>query len=429
MIDRYSRPEMKQVWSETTLYDKWLQVEIAVCEAWAAEGAIPAGAMERIRGAGYDLATINTALERTRHDVNSFLHAVAENVGPDSRFIHLGLTSNDVKDTALGLQMVEAVDILAKGLDGLKSVVVAKAVEYKSTIIMGRTHGVHAEPTSFGLKLLVWSDELTRHQTRLAQAKIAIAVGKISGAVGTHATVPPSVEEASCRNLGLEVAPASTQITQRDRHAQLLQTLALMGASLEKFATEIRNLQKTEVREVEEPFGEGQTGSSAMPHKRNPELCERICGLARVLRGNATVALENVALWHERDISHSSAERIILPDSCLALDYMLDVFTYVMRGLRVFPDRMRKNLGASKGLVFSQRVLLALIGKGLTRQEAYELVQRNAMKAWEDDIGFQELLVGDDDVTRHIPASELASLFDYSYYLRNVAGVYQRFGL
>ena len=390
MIDKYSRPDMKRVWSEQNLYDKWLQVEIAVCEAWAAEGAIPDSAMERIRRASYDVASINRALERTRHDINSFLQAVAESVGTDSRFIHLGLTSSDVKDTALALQMVEAVDILDQGLQGLAEVVKRRAVEHKRTITVGRTHGVHAEPTSFGLKLLVWLDEIKRGQERLAQARSAVAVGKISGAVGSHATVPLSVEETACRRLGLEVAPASTQILQRDRHAQFVQTLALIGASLDKFATEFRSLQRTEVREVEEPFGEGQTGSSAMPHKRNPELCERICGLARVLRGNAQAALENVALWHERDISHSSAERVILPDSSLALDYMIDVFAFVIRGLQVFPKRMRQNLEASGGLVFSQRVLLALIDKGLTRQDAYKIVQRNAMNSWDTGASFRD---------------------------------------
>ena len=313
MIDKYSRPEMARVWSETTVYDTWLEVEIAVCEAWAAEGEIDAESMRLIRGAGYDIDGINRALAETRHDINSFLHSVADSLGPESRFVHLGLTSSDVKDTALALQMLAAADLLAAGLADLKAVFIERALEHRRTLTMGRTHGVHGEPTSFGLKLLVWVDEMTRHEERLADARRNVAVGKISGAVGSHATVPPSVEEDSCRRLGLEVAKASTQITQRDRHAQFVQTIALIGASLDKFATEVRGLQKTEVREVEEPFGEGQTGSSAMPHKRNPELCERICGLARVLRGNAAAALENVALWHERDISHSSAERVILP--------------------------------------------------------------------------------------------------------------------
>ena len=429
MIDKYSRPDMKRVWSEQNLYDKWLQVEIAVCEAWAAEGAIPDSAMERIRRASYDVASINRALERTRHDINSFLQAVAESVGTDSRFIHLGLTSSDVKDTALALQMVEAVDILDQGLQGLAEVVKRRAVEHKRTITVGRTHGVHAEPTSFGLKLLVWLDEIKRGQERLAQARSAVAVGKISGAVGSHATVPLSVEETACRRLGLEVAPASTQILQRDRHAQFVQTLALIGASLDKFATEFRSLQRTEVREVEEPFGEGQTGSSAMPHKRNPELCERICGLARVLRGNAQAALENVALWHERDISHSSAERVILPDSSLALDYMIDVFAFVIRGLQVFPKRMRQNLEASGGLVFSQRVLLALIDKGLTRQDAYKIVQRNAMNSWDTGASFRDSLTTDPEMNGRLSPEELDACFDYGYYLRRVDDIYRRFGL
>ena len=429
MIDKYSRPEMARVWSETTLYDTWLEVEIAVCEAWAAEGEIDAESMRLIRGAGYDIDGINRALAETRHDINSFLHSVADSLGPESRFVHLGLTSSDVKDTALALQMRAAADLLAAGLADLKAVFIERALEHRRTLTMGRTHGVHGEPTSFGLKLLVWVDEMTRHEERLADARRNVAVGKISGAVGSHATVPPSVEEDSCRRLGLDVAKASTQITQRDRHAQFVQTIALIGASLDKFATEIRGLQKTEVREVEEPFGEGQTGSSAMPHKRNPELCERICGLARVLRGNAAAALENVALWHERDISHSSAERVILPDSCLALDYMLDTFTFVMRGLRIFPDRMRANLEGSRGLVCSQRALLALIGKGMTRQAAYKLVQRSAMEAWETGEHLRDLLQRDDEVTAVLAAPEIAAVFDYDYYLKHVDEVYARFGL
>ena len=429
MIDKYSRPEMARVWSEENLYDTWLQVEIAVCEAWAAQGAIDADSMRRIRGARYDVDAINRALVETRHDINSFLRSVADSLGPESRFVHLGLTSNDVKDTALALQMKAASDILMQDLAALKEVFVASAKEHRRTLIMGRTHGVHGEPTSFGLKLLVWVDEMTRHEERLADARRNTAVGKVSGAVGSHATVPPSVEEDACRRLGLDVAKASTQITQRDRHGQFVQTIALIGASLDKFATEIRGLQKTEVREVEEPFGEGQTGSSAMPHKRNPELCERVCGLARVLRGNATAALENVALWHERDISHSSAERVILPDSSLALDYMLDTFTFVMRGLRVFPERMRKNLDSSGGLVFSQRALLALIDKGMSRQAAYKLVQRNAMEAWDNGGLLRDLLQRDGDVTAHLSSAEIAAIFDYDYYLTHVDEVYARFGL
>lgn len=429
MIDKYSRPEMAHIWTEENLYDKWLQVEIAVCEAWAAQGVIDAASMDKIRDASYTIDGINVALAETRHDINSFLRSVADSLGDESRFVHLGLTSNDVKDTALALQMVSAAGILLEGVGDLKSVLLDRAKEHRRTLIIGRTHGVHGEPTSLGLKLLVWVDEISRHEKRLLAARDNIAVGKISGAVGSHATVPPQIEEDTCRRLGLNVAKASTQITQRDRHAEFVQTIALIGASLEKFATEIRGLQKTEVREVEEPFGEGQTGSSAMPHKRNPELSERVCGLARVLRGNATAGLENVALWHERDISHSSAERVIIPDSCLALDYMLDIFTFVMRGLRIFPKRMRQNLDQNGGLVFSQRVLLALIEKGMSRQEAYKLVQRNAMEAWERGSDFRVLLGRDKEVSGKLRPAEIDATFDYDYYLRHVDEVYARFEL
>lgn len=429
MIDKYSRPEMAHVWTEENLYDKWLEVEIAVCEAWAAHGAIDAASMGKIRAASFTIDGINSALEETRHDINSFLRSVADSLGDESRFVHLGLTSNDVKDTALALQMVSAGDILLKGVGVLKRVLLDRATEHRRTLIMGRTHGVHGEPTSFGLKLLVWVDEMNRHERRLEAACANIAVGKISGAVGSHATVPPEIEEDTCRRLGLGVAKASTQITQRDRHAEFVQTIALIGASLEKFGTEIRGLQKTEVREVEEPFGKGQTGSSAMPHKRNPELSERVCGLARVLRGNATVALENVALWHERDISHSSAERVVIPDSCLALDYMLDIFTFVMTGLRIFPERMRQNLDQNGGLVFSQRVLLALIEKGMSRQDAYKLVQRNAMEAWDHGSNFRDLLGRDREVSGRLLPAEIDATFDYDYYLRHVDEIYARFDL
>ncbi|MBI3743978.1 MAG: adenylosuccinate lyase, partial [Chloroflexi bacterium] len=402
MIERYSRPEMKRVWSEESKYDKWLQVEIAICEAWADLGAVPHSALPAIRKASYTMDGIARAFEETRHDMTAFLRSVSESVGPDSRFIHLGLTSYDVQDNALSLQLLDACTILDRDIDALTAAIKARALEHKHTMCMGRTHGVHAEPTTFGLKLLVWLEEMKRNKERLRQAREAIAVGKISGAVGSHATVPLELEDLACKRLGLKVAVASTQTLQRDRHAQFVGTLAIVAASLEKFATEIRGLQRTEVREVEEPFGEGQTGSSAMPHKRNPELCERVCGLARVIRGHSMTALENVALWHERDISHSSAERIILPDSCLALDYVLDLFTFVMRELRVLPDRMKCNLESSGGLVFSQRILLALIEKGLARQKAYELVQRNAMRVWDTGTSFRELLERDRDVAKHL---------------------------
>jgi adenylosuccinate lyase len=429
MIERYSRPQMKKVWSEENKFDQWLRVEIAVCEAWAELGEIPRKDMVKIRKASYDLNRIAGFLRVTHHDMTAFLNSVAESLVAESRFVHLGLTSSDVMDTALGLQLTQAADILAKDIAELMSVLESKSVEHKYTIMMGRTHGVHAEPTTFGLKMALWAQEMKRNAQRLAEAKKVISIGKISGAVGTYATVPPQVERIACAKLGLAPAPISSQIIQRDRHAQFLTTLAIVAGSLEKFATEIRGLQRTEVREVEEPFEAGQTGSSAMPHKRNPELCERICGLARLMRGHALASLENIALWHERDISHSSAERIILPDSCLALDYMLSVFTSVMRGLRVYPENMRRNIELTRGVIFSQRVLLALISRGLTREVAYKIVQDNAMKAWEKKRIFLSLLEADKRITRRLNNKELKSLFDYGYYLEHVDDVFRRLGL
>ncbi|MEE9325491.1 MAG: adenylosuccinate lyase, partial [Dehalococcoidia bacterium] len=417
------------VWSEESKFDKWLQVEIAVCEAWAQLGAIPQEAIPKIRQARYHIPRIEETMEETQHDMTAFLRSVSESLGEEARFIHLGLTSSDVWDTALALQMGEATDLLLQDIEGLTQVLKERAKEHKHTVMMGRTHGVHAEPITFGLKLATWVDEMNRNTDRLSEAKRVASVGKISGVVGTFASVPPEVEEKACAKLGLKPAPISTQIIQRDIHAQFLSTLALIAASLEKFATEIRSLQRTEILEVEEPFGEGQTGSSAMPHKRNPVLCERICGLARLIRSYSLTALENVALWHERDISHSSTERIILPDACLALDYSLDIFTSVMRGLQVYPERMKENLEVTKGLIFSQRVLLALIEKGLSRQVAYEIVQENAMKAWRDREDFRNLLKADPQVTQHLSQEELDALFDYRYFLRYVDQIFQRVGL
>jgi len=395
MIERYSRPQMKRVWSEESKFDKWLQVEIAVCEAWAELGTIPQEAIPKIRTARYSLERIGEILKVTHHDVTAFLKSVSDSLGEESRFIHLGLTSSDVIDTALSLQLKQASQLLRQDVAELLAVLEEKAVAYKQTIMMGRTHGVHAEPTTFGLKLALWAQEMKRNAVRLAEAEKIISVGKISGAVGTYATVPPEVENKACIKLGLAPAPISSQIIQRDRHA----------------------------------FAVGQTGSSAMPHKRNPELCERVCGLARLIRGNALTSMENVALWHERDISHSSTERIILPDSCLVLDYVLSTFTSVMKGLQVYPENMRRNLELTQGLVFSQRVLIALIDKGLSRQRAYELVQRNAMKAWEQKNTFLDLLKADTEVTAQLSESELGSLFEYGYFLRHVDKVFQRLGL
>jgi len=429
MIERYSRPQMKKVWSDESKFDKWLKVEIAVCEAWAEQGVIPREVVPKIKKARYDLRRMDEILKETHHDVTAFLKSVSESLGDESRFIHLGLTSSDIIDTALALQMVEAADVLAKDIDELSNVIKQRAVEHKNTIMMGRTHGVHAEPTTFGLKLALWVEEMKRNAHRLAEARKMVAVGKISGAVGTHATVPPKVEEIACKKLGLEVAPVSSQIIQRDRHAQFVTTLAILMSSLEKFATEIRGLQRTEVLEAEEPFEPGQTGSSAMPHKRNPELCERICGLARLVRGYAVTAMENNALWHERDISHSSTERIILPDSCFVVDYALGIFTYIMKGLQVYPEHMRENLEITKGLIFSQRVMLALIEKGLSREKAYRMVQRNAMRSWKERVSFLDLLKKDPDISKQLTKSELKDIFDYGYFLRYTDEVFKRVGL
>ncbi len=429
MIERYCRPQMKRVWSDENKFAKWLDVEIAVCDALAELGKIPRKAVPKIKMARCNFKRMNEILKETHHDMTAFLGSVAESLGKESRFIHLGLTSSDVIDTALSLQMVEAAEILNQDIKELIAVLAEKAMEYKYTVMVGRTHGIHAEPISFGLKLALWTEEMQRNRHRLADATKMIAVGKISGAVGTYATVPPEVEEIACSKLSLAPASISNQVLQRDRHAQFVTTLAIIAGSLEKFATEIRGLQKTDTREVEEPFAPGQTGSSSMPHKRNPELCERICGISRLMRGYAVTSLENIALWHERDISHSSTERVILPDACIILDYCLSIFTSVMDGLLVYPKRMIKNLGLTRGLVFSQRLMLALIDKGLSRQQAYKLVQRNAMKSWKGNKDYLNLLKADIEVTAVLPVPELESLFDYNYYLRYVDDIFKRLGL
>ncbi|MFC2012254.1 adenylosuccinate lyase [Chloroflexota bacterium] len=429
MIERYSRPKMKRVWSDENKFAKWLEVEIATCEAWADVGVIPREAVPKIKMARVNHKRMNEILKETHHDMTAFLGAVAETLGEESRYIHLGLTSSDVMDTALSLQLVEAAEILTDDIKEFISVLAEKAIKYKYVPMIGRTHGVHAEPISFGLKLALWVEEMNRNRQRMNEATRTIAVGKISGAVGTYATLTPEVEEKTCARLKLIPAPISNQVLQRDRHAQFVTTLAIIASSLEKFATEVRGLQRTETREVEEPFGEGQTGSSAMPHKRNPELCERVCGLARLIRGYALTSMENIALWHERDISHSSTERITLPDSCLVLDYSLSIFTPVIKGLQIYPRQMKRNLELTRGLVFSQRVMLALIDKGLSRQQSYELVQRNAMKAWKGKRNFLSLLKADPEVTASLPVEELEPLFDYEYYLRYVDDIFQRLGL
>jgi len=429
MIERYSRPEMKKIWSDENKFNKWLEVEMAVCDAWAEIGIIPREAIPKIKLAKCNLKRMEEILRETHHDVTAFLGAVAESLGDESRFIHLGLTSSDVIDTALSLQLIEAAEVLTQDIKNLISVLAKRAIEHKYTVMIGRTHGIHAEPISFGLKLALWTEEMRRNLHRLNEAKTTITVGKISGATGTYATVPPEVEEKACAKLKLVPAPISNQVLQRDRHAQFVTTLAIIAGSLEKFATEVRALQKTETREVEEPFSAGQTGSSAMPHKRNPELCERVCGIARLMRGYALTSMENIALWHERDISHSSTERITLPDSCLLLDYSLAIFTSVMSGLYVYPEKMKQDVELTKGLIFSQRVMLALIGKDLTRKKAYELVQRNAMQAWKGNENFLTLLKADSEVTAVLPPGELEPLFDEQYYLRYVDDIFTRLGL
>ena len=400
-----------------------------MCEAWTQEGVIPQEDMERLRGAKYDHARMMEILEVVRHETNAFLSSVTEGLGPEGRWLHLGLTSSDKLDTALGLQLGQAGELLLQDLDEAIEALEDQAVKHKDTIMMGRTHGVHAEPVTFGLKVALWWDEMRRQRGRLMAALEDVRVGKISGAVGTHATVPPSVEDRVCQELGLEVAAVSNQIIQRDRYAHFISTLALIAASLEKIATEIRSLQRTEIHELEEPFDEGQKGSSSMPHKRNPELSERICGLARLIRGHSVTALENVALWGERDISHSSAERIILPDACLALDYILSIFTRVMRDLRVYPQRMWENIESSRGLIFSQRVLLELVDKGMAREDAYAIVQRNAAVGWDQGEDFRQLIKSDQETATYLSESELDELFDYGYYTRYVDETFQRLGL
>ena len=432
MIERYTRPEMARVWSDENKLDTWLRVEILVCEGWAREGVISAEDLEKIRGASYDLARARVIERETHHDVISFLRSVQERLGPEGRLLHLGLTSSDVLDTALAVQLVQAGALLRAQLDTLHETIAQAAVRYRTTLMVGRTHGIHAEPTTFGFKLAMWVDALRRSRTRLDAALDDVAVGAISGAVGTHATVPPAVEEYVCAQLGLRPDPVSTQIVQRDRHAHLVSTLALVGASLEQMATELRHLQRTELGEAFEPFGAGQQGSSAMPHKRNPEKAERVCGLARVLRGYATTALENVALWHERDISHSSAERIILPDATATLHYMLWLFNEIMNGLEVDEDRMRANLDLTRGLIYSSRILLALVDKGMDRQEAYKLVQRDAQQVWrgaDQGRGFLAVLKDDPAVTAHLTPDALDALADPRAYLTYIDTAFTRLHL
>ena len=429
MIERYARPRMKRVWSDENKYDKWLLIELAACEAWAEAGVIPEDDMRKLRGAAYDMERLSEILRVTKHDMTAFLGSITERLGPEGRWLHLGLTTSDVWDTATSLQLAEAADVLDDGIARCIDTLANRAREHKDTLMMGRTHGVHAEPVTFGLKLALWWDEMRRNRKRLARARDEIAVGKISGPVGTHASAPPRVEASVCRRLGIAAAPVSNQVIQRDRHAGFVSTLAVIAASLEKFATEIRGLQRTEVREVEEPFAEGQTGSSSMPHKRNPELSERVCGLSRLIRGHAVTALENVALWGERDISHSSAERLILPDACMALDYILNLFAGVLAGMRVYPQRMKRNMELTRGLMFSQRLMLALIEKGMSREDAYKAMQTSAARTWDEDSDFRELVRRDPAVLARMSAAELDDVFDYGYYTRFVDDIFERAGL
>ncbi len=427
MIERYTSPEMGRVWSDQRKYEAWLQVETAAAEAMARAGIVPPDAARDIKKRGrFDVARIDEIEQVTQHDVIAFTTAVAEHVGPSARWLHFGLTSSDVIDTAQALQMRDACDLILSGLGGLQRAVRARADEHRHTAMIGRTHGVHAEPMTFGLKLALWYAELARGVTRVHRARDTVSVGKLSGAVGTFAHLPPSVEADVCGSLGLEPAAVASQVIQRDRHAELLATLAITASSLEKFALEVRGLQKTEIGEVEEPFAKGQKGSSAMPHKRNPIGCEQIVGLARLVRANAGAALENNALWHERDISHSSVERVILPDSFIVLDHMLRRFTRVVTGMVVYPDRMRENLERSRGVVFSGTVLLELARHGASREQAYEWVQRNAMRSFSEQRDFKTLLVADSDITAVLPPADIERTFDLGEQLRHVDDIFER---
>lgn len=430
MIKRYTRPEMGQIWTDENRYRAWLEVEILACEAWAELGHIPKEDVQKIReNAKINVDRILEIEEETRHDVVAFTRAVAETLGPESKWVHYGLTSTDVVDTALSYLLKQANEILLKDIDRFLEILKNKANEHKYTVMMGRTHGVHAEPTTFGLKLALWYSEMKRNRERFVQAMETMRVGKISGAVGTYANIDPFVEKYVCEKLGLEPAPISTQTLQRDRHAHYLSILALIASSLDKFATEIRGLQKSETREVEEPFRKGQKGSSAMPHKRNPIGCENISGLARVVRGHMVSAYENIALWHERDISHSSVERVILPDSTILLNYMLNRFANIVKDLTVFPENMKRNMERTFGLIYSQRVLLTLINKGLKREEAYDRVQRLAMQAWEEQRPFRPLVEADEVISKHLSKEEIADCFDYQYHLARVDEIFERVGL
>ncbi len=427
MIDRYTRPKMKAIWDLKHKYEIWLEVELQACAAFERTGQVPRGATARIRRkARIDVARIAKIETVTKHDVIAFLESLAEPVGPDARFLHMGLTSSDIVDTSLAIQMTEALDMILEDLDEFIAVLKKRAYQHRHTIMVGRSHGIHGEPISFGFKLAIWYEEVCRHRERLKAVRDEIAVGKLSGAMGTFAHQGPEIEEYVCAKLGLKTDPVSNQIVQRDRHAAYASALALLAASIEKCATEIRHLQRTEVLEAEEYFSEGQKGSSAMPHKRNPIASENLCGLARVVRANSLAAMENVALWHERDISHSSVERVIMPDSTILVDYMLARVTDLIKNLLVYPARMKQNLELTGGLVYSQRLLLALIDKGAQRKESYEAVQRNAMSAWKGGAGFQELVGQDPFISKHLQAAEIRACFNPQYYVRHMDKIFRR---
>ncbi len=427
MIERYTRPEMGRIWKAENLYAKWLEVEIAACEAMAKENLVPRDALENIKKrAGFSVDRILEIEEETKHDVIAFLTSVAETVGPDSRYIHLGLTSSDIVDTSFALLLKEAMQLILQDVEKFIDVLKKRAMEHKYTVMIGRSHGVHAEPITFGLKLTVWYSEMLRNLKRLREALDVISYGKLSGAVGTFANVSPGVESFACEKLGLKPAEISTQIVQRDRHAQYFTSLAIVAGTLEKIAVEIRHLQRTEVLEAEEAFSKGQKGSSAMPHKKNPIGSENIAGLARLVRSNSLASMENMALWHERDISHSSVERVIGPDSTILIDFMLHRLTKIVRDLVVHPERMIKNLNQTKGLIFSQQILTKLAEKGVERQKAYVMVQRNAMKVWEIDQEFKQMILEDDEIGEYLSHKEIDDVFNVEYHLKYVDEIYKR---
>ncbi|MFP7254999.1 adenylosuccinate lyase [Virgibacillus sp. 7505] len=430
MIERYTREEMGSIWTDENKYKAWLEVEILACEAWSDLGIIPEADVKALReNASFDINRILEIEQETRHDVVAFTRAVSETLGEERKWVHYGLTSTDVVDTALSYLLLQANQIIRKGIVNFIEILEAKAKEHKHTVMMGRTHGVHAEPTTFGLKMALWYEEMKRNLERFDAAADTIQYGKLSGAVGTYANIDPYVEKYVTKKLGLKPAPVSTQTLQRDRHAQYVGTLALIATSIEKFATEIRGLQKTETREVEEFFAKGQKGSSAMPHKRNPIGSENMVGMSRLIRGHMVTAYENVALWHERDISHSSAERVILPDATIALDYMLSRFSNIVKNLTVFPENMKRNIDRTYGVIFSQRVLLALIDKGMSREQAYDIVQPKAMEAWETETQFKQLIEATTEISAFLSQEEIDDCFDYTYHLKNVDQIFHKIGL